>query len=142
MGHFQWGNGPIRNSVTFGNPEYDWTEKWLCGRSGKYRDEWDTNPSPRKHRPNRHHPSVKVDCGTYIFLRKVCGEDKVKIEYCWEHDGHEPGTAKDMAGSILPLHVKEWIENRVAEGLDWKAIKPLLRIEAMILDKVCTVISL
>jgi hypothetical protein len=47
-----------------------------------------------------------------------------------------------MAGSMLPLRVKEWIENRVAEGLDWKAIKPLLRIDAMILDKVCTVISL
>ncbi|KAJ7238419.1 hypothetical protein C8J57DRAFT_1528728 [Mycena rebaudengoi] len=114
---------------------YDWTEKWLCGHSGKYRDERDHNLSPRKRRPNRHHPSVKVQCGAYFFLCKVCGEDRVKIEHCWEHDGHEPGTVKDMAGSMLPLRVKEWIENRVADGLDWKAIKSLLRVDAMILDK-------
>ncbi|KAJ6582514.1 hypothetical protein DFH09DRAFT_1309467 [Mycena vulgaris] len=109
--------------------QFDWTEKWLCGHSGKYRDERDTDLSPRKRRPNRHHPSVKVNCGAYFFLRKVCGEDRVKIEYCWAHDGHEPGTVKDMAGSMLPLRVKEWIESRVAEGLDWKAIKPLLRLQ-------------
>ncbi|KAJ7282543.1 hypothetical protein C8J57DRAFT_1218746 [Mycena rebaudengoi] len=114
---------------------YDWTEKWLCGHSGKYRDERDHNLSPRKRRPNHHHPSVKVQCGTYFFLCKVCREDHVKIEYCWEHNGHEPGTVKNMAGSMLPLRVKEWIENRVADGLNWKAIKPLLRVDAMILDK-------
>ncbi|KAJ7238405.1 hypothetical protein C8J57DRAFT_1086881 [Mycena rebaudengoi] len=84
---------------------YDWTEKWLCGHSGKYRDERDHN------------------------LSLLCGEDRVKIEYCWEHDGHEPGTIKDMAGSMLPLRVKEWIENPVADGLNWKAIKPLLRLD-------------
>ncbi|KAJ6507586.1 hypothetical protein DFH09DRAFT_943012 [Mycena vulgaris] len=83
--------------------QFDWTEKWLCGHSGKYRDERDTDLSPRK----------------------------LKIEYCWAHDGHEPGTVKDMAGSMLPLRVKEWIESRVAEGLDWKAIKPLLRLDAL-----------
>jgi hypothetical protein len=99
---------------------YDRTEKWLCGHSGNYRDERDHDLSPRKRRPNRHHPSVKVNCAAYFFLRKVCGEDRVKIEYGWEHDGHEPGTVKDMAGSMLPLRVKEWIDNRVAEGLDRK----------------------
>ncbi|KAJ7676949.1 hypothetical protein DFH06DRAFT_1080029 [Mycena polygramma] len=88
--------------------QFDWTEKWLCGRSGKYRDERKAELSPRKRRPNRHHPS---------------------------HDGHEPGTIQDMAGSMLPIRVKEWIENRVDEGLDWKAIKPLLCLDALILDQ-------
>ncbi|KAJ7660131.1 hypothetical protein DFH06DRAFT_1472232 [Mycena polygramma] len=115
--------------------QFDWTEKWLCGRSGKYRDERKAELSPRKRRPNRHHPSVKVGCDSYIYLRKVHGQDLVKIEYCWEHDGHEPGTIQDMAGSMLPIRVKEWIENRVDEGLDWKAIKPLLRLDALILDQ-------
>ncbi|KAJ6600548.1 hypothetical protein DFH09DRAFT_1498228 [Mycena vulgaris] len=115
---------------------FDWTEQWKCGHSGKYRDERKPDLSPRKRRPNRHHPSVKVGCDAYIFLRKICGQDLVKIEYGWEHDGHEPGTIRDMAGSMLPIRVKEWIDMRANEGLDWKAIKPLLRLDAAIRTKV------
>jgi hypothetical protein len=124
---------------TKGGPKtvYDWTGKWKCGRSGKYRDERNPELSPPKRRPTRHPPDVKVGCDAYIFLRKLCGQDLVRIEYSWEHNGHEAGTIRDKARSMLPLRVKEWIDMRVEEGLDWKAIKPLLRLDAAILDHVC-----
>jgi hypothetical protein len=50
--------------------QFDWTEKWICGHAGKYRDERNKDLSPSKRRPNRHHPSVKVECESIFFHPK------------------------------------------------------------------------
>jgi hypothetical protein len=60
----------------------------------------------------------------------------VTIEYAWEHNGHEVGSKEDMARSMLPRRVTEWINERVEEGLDWRLIKPLLRLDSALLDHV------
>ncbi|KAJ7588710.1 hypothetical protein C8J56DRAFT_785384 [Mycena floridula] len=91
---------------------YDWTEHWVCGHAGKYRDE------------------------PHFWLRKQVNQDVVEIEYIWEHDGHNVGTLGSMMGSMLPLCVKSWIEDRVQQCLDWKAIKSLLRIDSGMLEEI------
>jgi hypothetical protein len=122
-------DGPRRGAPK----QFDWTEHWVCGHSGKYLDERNPDLSPRKRRANRQHGSVKTQCTAFYWLRKVYGQDLVKIEYYGEHEGHEVGTVKEMTESMLPLRVKRWIQSRVDEG---QAIKPMLRIDSEILDQV------
>ena len=93
--------------------------------------------SPSKRRPYCQQPSVKMDCKAYIIIKKQSGDNTVVIEYCWEHSGHNVGTAHNMSASMVAPAVKKWIEDCVEEGLDWASIKPLLRVKNDILDKVC-----
>lgn len=129
--------GEGRSTRTF-SKMYDWSEHLICGHARKHRDERKPDLSPSKRRPNRHHGSVKNGCSAYIKLKKLVNEDKVRIEYAWEHNGHDVSSVKGMAGSMLPRAVKEWIETRVDEGLDWRSIKPLLRLDAEMLTRVST----
>lgn len=41
-----------------------------------------------------------------------------------------------MTASMLPRQVKQWIEDKVDSGLNWQAMKPMLRISANVLDAV------
>lgn len=58
------------------------------------------------------------------------------MEFQDKHEGHTPGTLRDMASSMLTIHVRQWIEEKVESGLNWKAIKAMLRIDTDILDSV------
>lgn len=115
---------------------YEWTEKWVCDHSGQYRDQRKANLSPSKRRDNRTHGSIKVGCKAHLWFRKRIGQDKIEIEYAWEHSGHTPGSLKDMQESMMSDQVRDWVNTRVNEGLDWRAMKDLLRIDEAILDEV------
>lgn len=41
-----------------------------------------------------------------------------------------------MAASMLIVKVKQWVEEKVDSGLNWPAIKKMLRLDAAILDAV------
>ena len=41
-----------------------------------------------------------------------------------------------MSDSMMSNRVRDWVNSRVNEGLDWKAIKDLLRIDEEMLDQV------
>lgn len=108
---------------------YEWTEKWTCDHSGSYRDQRKANLSPSKRRIHRTHESIKVGCKAYIWFRKRPEKSEIEIEYGWQHTGHTPLSLKDMRDSMMSDRVRDWVNSRVDEGLDWRAMKDLLRIE-------------
>ncbi|KAL0563185.1 hypothetical protein V5O48_018889 [Marasmius crinis-equi] len=125
------------NGAWHGPPrQFDWMEKWICGHARTFKDERRPDLSPRKRRPNRHQGTVKIECPAFIYLCKIPDEDKVTVEYFWVHEGHDVGTVADMSSSMLPLHVKAWIEQKVEEGLTWATIKPLLWIDTEIMNQI------
>lgn len=79
-----------------------------------------------------------MGCKAHIWFRKRAGKADIEIEYSWEHTGHDPGSLKDMQESMMSDRVRDWVNSRVNEGLDWKAIKDLVRIDEEILDNVST----
>lgn len=120
-----------------GRPKkYEWVEDLVCRHHGRFCDERNPDLSPQKRRPNRHQQSVKVGCKARISLRKMNGSDLVRIEYVWQHTGHTVGILDDMKGSMLPRPVNEYIEERVAQQMDWHALKKLLRVDARVLTAI------
>lgn len=117
---------------------YEWTEKLACDHAGKYRDRKKSDLSPSKRRPHRTHGSIKCGCNAHIWIRKQLGSDQIDVEYHWQHNGHTPRSIKDMRESRMSERVKLWVDSRIAEGLDWRSIKDLIRIDDEILDKVHT----
>lgn len=115
---------------------YEWTEKWICDHAGKPRDQRQVDLSPRKRRPERHHESIKVGCKACIWFRKRVGATSIELEYKWEHTGHEAGSLKDMRESMMSDRVRDWVNTRIDEGLNWNAIKDLIRIDEAVLDEV------
>lgn len=115
---------------------FQWTEKWVCDHGGKFRDRTNQTLLPTKRRPNRSHASIKVECGAWIWVRKRVGTEELEIEYKWKHDNHSVGSLKDMRESRMAERVKQWVDTRVREGLDWKAIKDLLRVDQEMLERV------
>lgn len=129
-------NIPSRAGVGGRKKTWEWTERWQCGRAEVYRDERQESLSPAKRRDDRTHESVKVGCKAHFFLRKHVGEDGIEVEYKDKHNGHQPGTVGDMASSMLTIRVREWVTEKVDRGLNWPAIKAMLRIDTDILDAV------
>jgi hypothetical protein len=108
---------------------WEWTERLNCHRAGKlHEDRRHRDLSPLKRRPNRSHVSVKVGCHAHIWLRKYNGDDRVQVEYTWEHNNHSVGTLADIRSSMMPIRLRAWIKDLVEQGLDWPQIKMRLRV--------------
>lgn len=120
----------------------EWSEKFVCDHSGKYRDRKKANLSPSKRRPHRKRESLKVGCRAQILLQKRIGVDQVEITYNFEHTGHVVGSLKDFRESRMSERVREWIADRVGDGMDWRAIKDLLRLDEEILNRVFILLNL
>jgi hypothetical protein len=45
----------------------------------------------------------------YIWLRQIPGQDVVKVEYQWEHSGHDVGTLVEMQRSMMPVALRAWL---------------------------------
>jgi hypothetical protein len=71
---------------------------------------------------------MKVHCTASIWLRRFPGADRVQVEYKWGHDGHEVGTIAAMRSSSMPVALRMWLKDLVAQGLDWPQIKTQLRL--------------
>ena len=118
-------------------PRFEWTEKFVCGREGQYCDERDPDMSPRKrHKTGREQDSVKVGCKAHFWLRKRIGSDAIEVTYRWEHTGHVVGSKADFYGSMHCPAVRCWVLDHVEDGLDWPAIKSLIRIDEDLLDRI------
>ena len=63
------------------------------------------------------------------------GSDEVKIEYHNTHN-HEVGTLNAQVGERLKKATVDWLNGRVAEGLDYPAIKHLMRLDSQMLNAV------
>jgi hypothetical protein len=121
-----------------------WWCRYDCDRARTYRDEKDPNLSPSKRR-KRSKRSIKVVCPAHFTASCKQGPNgsaaTVVVKYWSVHEGHEAGTLQDFATSMMPRAAREWLQERVAQGLDWRAIKPFLRLDDDTLDKVSSDIA-
>ncbi|GAB5585491.1 hypothetical protein Unana1_00391 [Umbelopsis nana] len=91
---------------------YDWTLKHECRQ-------WDQGQQLTLKRD-----SVGQGCPVYIRMRKLVDEDRVEVEYYWEHNH----STEPKARSVFPLGPNElhWVRRMIQEGHEWKAIKKKL----------------
>lgn len=114
------------------SPQYERRERWKCNHGGAYKDRRDVNISPRKTRIRN--PSIKEGCLASIVLIKLKNSTRVAVTWRTKHTGHDPASMADWRSSSLLSYAKIWIRDRVNEGLDWKSIHDLLRIEPSVLE--------
>ncbi|KIJ33282.1 hypothetical protein M422DRAFT_264837 [Sphaerobolus stellatus SS14] len=98
-----------------GKRKYEWKRIYECDHTGSPRDRRDENLSPSKRRKTKEK------------VYKLFGSDVVNIDHYWEHTGHDPSTLRSMKESRNPDAVRHWLDCRVNDGFDSKAIKAMLR---------------
>jgi hypothetical protein len=81
-------------------------------------------------------PSIKVGCKAKFFVRKSFNADTAEIEFHFKHTGHDVGTIAAMRESRMSRKAATWLQEKVNEGLDWKAINALFRSTNIELDAV------
>ncbi|KIJ39405.1 hypothetical protein M422DRAFT_257725 [Sphaerobolus stellatus SS14] len=112
----------------------EWSERWLCDHAGKPRNNRNPNISPSKSRTRA--PSIKVGCKAWIYAERSIGNDMVKIVHRWEHAGHNADSLDNMRASRNPDVVRAWLDEKVSQGFDQKAIKALLRMTSEELSEI------
>ncbi|CAM0135158.1 hypothetical protein VKS41_000259 [Umbelopsis sp. WA50703] len=83
--------------------------------------------------------ATSIRCGCEAMFTVTCKKsspDMVQIKYHWRHTGHQPGTPSDLAKTPIDKEAREWIRQRVEEGMDWRGIKQLLKTEQEIMFKI------
>jgi hypothetical protein len=83
--------------------------------------------------------ATSIRCGCEAMFTVTCKKstpETVHIKYHWRHTGHQPGTPSDLAKTPIDKEAREWIRQRVEEGMDWRGIKQLLKTEQEIMFKV------
>ena len=105
---------------------YDWTLKHECRQ-------WDQGQQLTLKRD-----SVGQGCPVYIRMRKLVDEDRVEVEYHWEHNH----STEPKARSVFPLGPNElhWVRRMIQEGHQWKAIKKKLRPDEEHLQRVMSMV--
>ncbi|KIJ25922.1 hypothetical protein M422DRAFT_273061 [Sphaerobolus stellatus SS14] len=53
--------------------------------------------------------------------------EKLKVMYDWEHTGHDAFSLDDMCSSQNPDIIRAWLNQKVSEDFDQKAIKAFIR---------------
>lgn len=125
------------------NPKYTFTERWDCDHAGHWKDNRNLDLPPEKRRLHRRKDkSIKVDCKAHFWLRQHFGLELVELEYHWEHSGHEPGSLKDFQDSRMPHNTRRWIDKQVEQGMDWRSIQGLLRMDSKSLGEVQSLLLL
>lgn len=120
-----------------GTPRYEWTERLECDHAGTYQDKRDPNLPPEKRRTHRRkQASIKVDCKAHIWMRKQVSSEEVHVQYHWRHQNHVYGSLEDFRDSRNSFASRQWINEKVHNGLDWKAVRGLLRLTSESLDAV------
>lgn len=79
--------------------------------------------------------SKRTGC-TARIIKYLMTDNSIKVNYKWQHHGHDPSKAEEIIKSTLPAEVKEWIIKHVEQDMDWKQIRKLLRIDESRLDEV------
>ncbi|KIJ32606.1 hypothetical protein M422DRAFT_265491 [Sphaerobolus stellatus SS14] len=105
-----------------------WTQRWECDHPGSPRDRRKPDLSPRNRRTRN--GSIKVGCKARLHASQAVDSDKVTVVYHWRHTGHDsvdPTSLDNMRGSRNPNVVRAWLDDKVHNGFDQKAIKAFIR---------------
>ncbi|KIJ33949.1 hypothetical protein M422DRAFT_264088 [Sphaerobolus stellatus SS14] len=105
-----------------------WTQRWECDHAGSPRDRRKPDLSPRNRRTRN--ASIKVGCKARLHASQAVDSDKVTVVYHWRHTGHDsvdPASLDNMRSSRNPDVVRAWLDDKVHNGFDQKAIKALIR---------------
>ena len=81
-------------------------------------------------RQNVLHENIPCNCTAKIHA-SFNGADpmNVKVTYHWRHEGHVPGSTKDMTSAPISREEREVIATMVDESLTWRNIKHALRVD-------------
>ncbi|KAI8142108.1 hypothetical protein BJV82DRAFT_579660 [Fennellomyces sp. T-0311] len=85
------------------------------------------NPNGPNKKPRTSKNTIKVNCPAK-YLVKYLLDGKVKVEYHWKHENHDPTEISDAVRSKLPPTTLQWIQNHVDNHLDWEKIQEHLRL--------------
>lgn len=116
----------------------------VCSSAGNYRPH-DERPavSPTKQRGKGLAPrTYKSQCKAHIEIMKEIGIENLRVRWFWEHTGHEPGTLKDLADHHMARASRDWLDQRVEQGFNWKCMKGLLRLEEAALEVRCALLCI
>lgn len=110
-----------------------------CASAGNHRPHPErTVVSPHKKRNRGGLPrSYKHCCKASIIITKELGSESLKIKWNWEHTDHAPTTLAALAEHRMSRATRDWLDTRVEQGFDWKAMKGLLRLEDAALEVRC-----
>ena len=94
-------------------PKYGWTVRHACRR----------NRQQKALTINR--DSVGAGCPATIRIRKLIRKELIEISYEWKHN-HDTSM---ISRALIPQGSNElnWAKEKVSQGLDWKAVKGMLR---------------
>ncbi|KIJ44576.1 hypothetical protein M422DRAFT_252194 [Sphaerobolus stellatus SS14] len=114
-----------RNPTENGRSKVAWRQIWEYDHAGRPRDRRKLGVSPKNRRARN--TSIKVGCTAKIHVSQPVGSEKVKVVYDWEHTGHDAFSLDDMRSSRNPDIVRAWLDQKVSDGFDQKAIKAFIR---------------
>ncbi|KIJ55574.1 hypothetical protein M422DRAFT_240188 [Sphaerobolus stellatus SS14] len=127
---------------------FEWKKLYECDHAGQPTNCRDPNKSPSKRRKTRQ--SIKVDCMAKIEVYKSVGDEVITIDYYWKQMAMvcvvgfsysqysyysslayaDPVTLQGMKESRNPDAVRRWLDARVREGFDRRAIRAMLRMSS------------
>ncbi|KAK9371703.1 uncharacterized protein V1513DRAFT_428285 [Lipomyces chichibuensis] len=104
----------------------DYKLVYYCDHHGHYAPQHKENVSPAKQRHGKE--TIKTNCGARFIAKKFSLSGTIQVEFYWQHNGHEPGSAKDIALSRNNPDVKKWIDAKVSQYYNTHSVKELLRL--------------
>ncbi|KIJ31966.1 hypothetical protein M422DRAFT_266332 [Sphaerobolus stellatus SS14] len=110
-----------------------WSERFDCSHARSYRDQ--RNPDLSLSKKRSRGSSIKVQCPARITVCKPSNSDLLQVEYLWEHCKHDPSTLRDMRESRNPDAVRKWLDARVSEGFNKKAIQAMIHMSSEELEQ-------
>jgi hypothetical protein len=118
-----------------------WWASYDCDRGRHYIPQKNPSISPSKRRKSE--PTMKVGCPACFSASCKWSKhgpnepNEVEVNFFSTHEGHNPGTVEeDISISRMSQRTWDWVKERVAQGLNWQAIKLLLRLDADVLRRV------
>ncbi|CAG8522987.1 10308_t:CDS:2 [Dentiscutata heterogama] len=122
----------VRTEYNTGNIEFRYTYK--CHRSGKYNSQAGQN-STKKARINQK-DSKKIGCESTIIITKTKGNCSQMIIKYTSHSNHILGSDNNIGTLRLSKQIRDYIAQRMRDGLDVKTISQIFRMRAHDLDKI------
>lgn len=72
-------------------------------------------------------PSYKIFCHARFVIKERIKPKLFEVTWHWKHKGYNPYSLEDMVNMRMSKALEQWLSDRVLEGMNWKAIKKLLR---------------
>ncbi|KAK9233785.1 hypothetical protein V1525DRAFT_436250 [Lipomyces kononenkoae] len=107
---------------------------YYCDRRGHYSPRHKEGLSPTKKRNGKE--TIKTGCHARFVAKQFSMSGTIQVEFYWKHEGHEPGSAKDIALSRNHPAVKKWIDAKVSQYYNTHSFRELWRLSESELAKV------